>query len=255
MNPRTFLFINLMFILFGMVVLGNLYFKRRTMDSEANQRAPRVPTELKMLPVMIGMVILCTLISCGIPFTLISNRQIAATESTPRIQAVTPDLAGQKVLAEGTISSENSVNEHGLVAFAHYTNARKASKRRFISEATPPLLIQMSGGMAQIEDPDNPAAASYSMQNMLWRHSDAGVVTQGMVRGERVLVIGTVVSGPAGVYLDASIVAVGDRASYLANWQKARLPTPLIVGLTGLGCLACGYGVLSMFTRRAIRRG
>jgi hypothetical protein len=249
MNPRTFLFINLMFIIFGMVVLGNLYFKRRKLDAEANQRTPRVPAELKMLPVMIGMVVMCTLLSCGIPLTVISNRQIADTESTPLIRAVTPDLAGQKVLAEGIISPENAVNQHGLVAFARYTNARKPSKRRFISEATPPLLIQMSGGTVQIEDPDNPAAASYSMQNLLQRRGDPGVVTQGMVRGERVLVIGTVVSGPAGVYLDASIVAIGDRASYLANWQKARLPTPLIVGLTGLGCLACGYGVLSMFTR------
>jgi hypothetical protein len=254
MTVRTFLFINLMLILFGMIVLGKLYFKRRRMDAEANQRTPSVPIELKLLPVMIGMVMICTLISCGIPMTVISNRQIAATESTPLIQAVTPDLVGQKVLAEGTISPENSVNEHGLVAFARYTNARQSSKRRLLSKATPPLLFQMSGGMSQIENPDNPAAASYSLQNMPQRRGDPGVITQGMVRGERVLVIGTVVSGPAGVYLDAAIVSAGDRASYLANWQHARLPIPLIVGMVGMGSLACGYGLLPIVTRRAIRR-
>ncbi|HYF65799.1 MAG TPA: hypothetical protein VD886_23420 [Herpetosiphonaceae bacterium] len=248
MNTKTFLLANLMFILFGMIVLAKIYLKRRKLDAEVGRRQTGIPPELKILPAMISMVVLCTLLSCGLPLTLISNKQIAAAESAPLVQAVTADLDGQKVVVEGTISLDTPANEHGLVAFTRYSNHKSARKRRRLSESTPPLVVQLAGGPVRIENPASPSG--YALDNMPERRGDPGVRTYGIVRGDRVMVIGRVVAGPEGAYLDASVVSAGDRASYIANWGNARLPVPVIGGLLVIGGLGCAYGVVQLRARK-----
>jgi hypothetical protein len=102
----------------------------------------------------------------------------------------------------------------------------------------------------RVENHASPADADYDLGGLTVQQIDRRSRMGGLDRDDQVLVIGTVVSGPRGAYLDASVVFRGDRADYLADRGRVRLPTPAIIGLAAFGCLACGYGLLPRFTRR-----
>jgi hypothetical protein len=247
MNSQALLIAMLVFLLTSAVLLLLVRQRPALSALELEQPPRRNYGAVACVPIIVGLVLFCML-SCLIPITLISNNDIAFAESAPIIRAVTPGLAGQKVLVEGSISPQNPVNAQGLVAFTYHTRYDRRYKLR--SKWTPPLLVQLPGGVARIEDHARPADADYDMENLKPQQIDRRSRLGGLARGDQVLVIGTVVSGPGGAYLDASVIFRGDREGYLASRRRTRLPTPVIIGLAAFGCLACAYGGFPLLSRR-----
>ena len=118
MNTQAILIATLVFLLTSALLL--LLVRRRQRPAlsalEIVQPPRRNYGAVACVPIIVGLVMLCML-SCLIPITLINNDDIAFAESAPPIRAVTPALAGQKVLVEGAISPQNPVSAQGLVAF------------------------------------------------------------------------------------------------------------------------------------------
>jgi hypothetical protein len=249
MNTQAILIATLVFLLTSALLLLLLRPRQRPAPStlDGGQPPRRNYAAVACAPIIVGVVLLCML-SCLIPITLISNSQIAFAKSAPLIQAVTPGLIGQEVLVEGSISPQNPLNSQGLVAFAYYR--RHKSGYELESKWTPPLLVQLPGGVARIENHASPAGADYRLENVKGQQIDRLSRIGGLVRGDQVLVIGRVVSGPGGAYLDAADIFLGDRADYIAVRGRQRLPTPVIIGLAALACLACAYGAFPLFGRR-----
>jgi hypothetical protein len=249
MSTHPIAIATLVFLLTSIPLLLLLRRRQRpALSTPALGQAPRRNyAAVACAPIIVGLVLLCML-SCLIPITLISNSQIAFAKSAPLIQTVTPSLIGQEVLVEGSISPRNPVNSQGLVAFAYYTRGKRGYELK--SKWTPPLLVHLPGGVARIENHASPADAGYDLDNLKGQQIDSRSRIGGLVHGDQVLVIGRVVSGPGGAYLDAWEIFLGDRADYLAERGKKRLPTPFIIGLAAFACLACLYGAFPLLSRR-----
>jgi hypothetical protein len=249
MNAQPIVIATLVFLLTSTLLLLLQRRRQRPALSALALEQPRRRNYAAVgcVPIVVGFVVLCML-SCLIPITLISNSEIAFAESAPSIRAVAPNLIGQKVLVEGSISPENPVNPQGQVAFAYYRRQKRGYE--MTSKWTPPLLVQLPGGVARIENHASPADADYRLENLTVQQIDRLSRMGGLVRGDQVLVIGRVVSGPGGAYLDAADIFLGDRADYIAERGRLRLPTPVIIGLAAFACLACAYGAFPLFSRR-----
>ncbi|HYF65798.1 MAG TPA: hypothetical protein VD886_23415, partial [Herpetosiphonaceae bacterium] len=107
MKTQPLLGIILVFTIISLMLIIPFYLGRRTLAAAPDQPRPRLAERVGCLPLTIGIAVMCTVLLCILPLALISDDQAMRTASQPVIQAVTPDLAGQQVLAEGFISQEN----------------------------------------------------------------------------------------------------------------------------------------------------
>jgi hypothetical protein len=117
---------------------------------------------------------------------------------------------------------------------------------------TPPLWLDLSGGRAKLANADYqiqyPAFTQQSTPTLIARETKS---YQGFRIGDPVFVTGQVVSGAEGPELKASLVAGGNRASYLANSRReAGIFTWIGGGFAVVGGLLLAYLVYSLLRGR-----
>ena len=254
MNTQPLLAAVLVFIIISVILLIPLYLRSRVLAAMPSQPQPSFRKQVACLPLIIGMAVMCTLAGCIVPLGLISDDQITRTEGKPVIQALTPDLAGQEVVAEGIISEENPIQAGGLVAYVRTTESTRGNETGILGLAMPPLRVRLASGEAWVEDPASPADADYTLENAWIRTGEKRVTTRGLARGQQVLVFGTVAAGPGGAYLNARTIFAGSRAEYLNGIRSSRMPTPVMIGMAVLGLGICAYALFPALGRRKARQ-
>lgn len=136
--------------------------------------------------------------------------------------------SGRTVVLEGTVSDRTPpIFRDTLVIFVHYTyidNARSSGWREH-ERMLRPLVIEIGSPNAHVSV-ENPSAsappAAYDVYD-LTRHVDESASRwYGLVHGEPVVVVGTVVQGGEQPYLDARMVCADDRARCVVTLEQER---------------------------------
>lgn len=174
---------------------------------------------------------------------------LAVLREQPPLSAVTfaNSLPDRTVVVEGTVSNYTpTIFRDSLVIFIHnvYIDNARSSGWRERERVLRPLILDIDGPDARVQV-ENPSAdtpiATYDVYN-LTRHIDEPASRRyGLVHGEPVLVVGTVVQGPEQPYLDADMVCAGNRESCTAVLQRERwnkLGGAVILGVITLALIA-----------------
>jgi hypothetical protein len=171
-----------------------------------------------------------------------------AEELRPLSAAALDDAApGREALVEGHISDRNAARFRELVAYIReeYRGEDDDGDDRWSVDerVTPPLLIDLADGRAQIGNADYAIEAptvTWQDSRMLTWNGLSGEGTKryrGFAAGNTVTAIGTIVAGREGQELRAEFVYGGDRAAYIDSQRSAAAFLPwfgLIFGSVGL---------------------
>ena len=184
---------------------------------------------------------------CGL-VTLITNNQ--AADQVKKLQpietaALMSTPPGTEVLIEAHVSDENRVlyEPDGLVAYVlegrsvwNEEDSWETGSWSELERATPPLLLELSGRVIEIENDD------YELQNVTRIESGGqlgepdSMRVRGVRAGEPVLVLGTVLGGKEVGRIEAEFIAGGTRADYISGQRSAgwiMAAASLVVALLG----------------------
>jgi len=202
-----------------------------------------------------------------------SQRDVARAAALPAIDAaaVAQQAAGTAVLLEGRLVAVGPVGREGFVAFEHErylgTEQSGANKGRArwmqLPTEAPPVAVESGGVRAAIvnsgyglrSEPHQWQSSELPFYNSI---GDCTERLRGFKVGDGVTVDGRVVmiaveGGAAGVrVIEATVLAGGDRAAYLADLRSGIMTTRILGGIfTGLGVLVTFIG-FRLFRRRAV---
>lgn len=199
-------------VIFGAFLLSLRRNAQQAMRIEG--RAGPVPGLYRgCMPLLLGMGLIVVVLGCVLPSTLGMRQRLAFAEAHPPVSQLIPALVDKTVMIEGVISPQTPLVRGGFVAFDRYTRGNKRS--RLDERYTPPFRVALPGQVAQLENPVQPAGASYRFDNPA-RHPDSRELF-GLWPGDRVLAFGTVRAAGRSLYLDADTIYRGGYASYLAD--------------------------------------
>lgn len=177
---------------------------------------------LSIVLLLVGSLGLCCGIFPGVLLPMLFSAEIARVERLqPSSFAAFEDGApGREVLIEGTLSPRSRTSPDGLIIYVRSVAGVDADGDRIWVEAErvqPPLLIALSGGLAQVRD-------GYGLNGGLPVVVEQDALRiEGLRAGDSVLAVGTLVQGQEGIELDADFVAVGTRQAYLDENRTAAL--------------------------------
>lgn len=221
-------------------------YRQRHRPSAWAAGGPRSAGGCLALP--IGLALIGAALALAIPAALEAERALADARRNPPIRQLSPALAGQRILIEGTVSPQNTIAAWGAVAFERFEGEiRRPSKQiswRLAETKAPPLTIVTSGGIAQIENPADPASSGYAIERAALL--PISIRVRGLRPNDRVLAIGTVRPWARGLYLDADEIRGGDYAAYLAeqNSTMARRGRLIVACMAGGGLLLLIFALL-----------
>ncbi|MBX0328158.1 hypothetical protein K2Z83_10755 [Oscillochloris sp. ZM17-4] len=191
-----------------------------------------------------------------------------ASAEADRVAAMAPlGLAGLEAgrpgaaaLLEGTLSARNPARFRDFIAYTreeyHGEDSDGDADWREDERVTPPLLVDLDGGVAQIGNDSyriSTPHASWQEGSVLYWNGLSGEGTKryaGLVAGRPVLALGMIQAGPEGNELQAELIFGGTRAEYIANQRGSARILPfmgLIFG--GVGVLLLGVGVRTLLRR------
>lgn len=158
-----------------------------------------------------GMIMLIIVIGIGLPTLRETQNDLAFAQNHPPVPQLTAAAVGDTVLVQGAISPQTAAAKWGFVAFDRFERSGRSS--RLAESQRPPFKVALPGQQIQIENPAEPSRADYRIDNQA-EHPDSSRI-RGLLPNDQVLAVGTVRSGPNGLYLDAANVYRGDYAGYL----------------------------------------
>jgi hypothetical protein len=171
---------------------------------------------------------------CGLVALYSSHRAANRVKGlTPvTVAALTDSQPGREVLVEGHVSSRNSVQSlsPGFVAYMReereiYTDDEGTPEPGSWSETervTPPLLLELSDGLVQIENDDYDLENGRTIEgepSFFDRYSDTRY--KGIEIGDAVIAVGVVVEEAERPQIEADFIARGTQESYVASQRSA----------------------------------
>lgn len=184
--------------------------------------------------IVFGMLFVGGVLVCGwLTWCSASRTANRVAELTPlnRLSALGGVPTGNPVLIEGRVSARNPVKleTQGFVAYLREGRAIVDSKGTpspgswsVRERVTPPLLIELSGGLVAITNDDYGLENGKSIEvepSAFEQYSDTRYV--GVARGDAVIVVGIVTARGAQPAVKADFVARGTPASYAASQRSA----------------------------------
>lgn len=158
---------------------------------------------------------------------------------------------GRDTLVEGALSARNPARFRDFVAYVReeYRGRDKDGDQTWREDerVTPQLLIE-AGGLVQLANQDYIISGDlvrWREEGPLYYSSFEGGTKryEGLVAGQTVTAIGTVVPGPEGNLLQAEVVFAGDRSAYIAARRSDAAWLPwfgVIFSVVGLVVMAAG---------------
>lgn len=177
----------------------------------------------------VGGALLCGLLTwCS---TIRTANRVEGFTPITRMSLLGDMTPGKQVLVEGQISQRNPIKlqDHGFVAYLREGRAIVDSKGTpsagnwSVSErVTPPLLIELSGGLAAITNDDYDLENGKTIEakpSAFEKYSDTRY--SGVERGDSVIAVGVVTAHGAQPTIKADFVARGTQANYAASQRNA----------------------------------
>lgn len=177
----------------------------------------------------VGGALLCGLLTwCSAGRT--ANR-VEGLAPVSRISDLGAISTGKPVLIEGRLSERNPIRleDHGFVAYIREGRAIVDAKGTpspgnwsVRERVTPPLLIELSGGLAAITNDDYDLENGKTIEakpSAFERYGDTRY--SGVARGDAVFAVGSVTARGAQPAIRADLIAVGTAASYAASQRSA----------------------------------
>ena len=197
---------------------------------------------------VVGLLVTSAGLVFGIVGPRLTGRDIARAECLQPLTAaaVREQPPGREVLVEGRLDDGLPAAFRSFVAYVReeYRGRSRTGNRnqQWVEDArvTPPLVVALPDGPVQIVNDD------YRLGNTPTSWQEGTVLTwdsvtdegtkryRGLERGERVVVIGRVVSTAAGRAIEADVVAGGTRAGYIADARRATTIATWVGGILGL---------------------
>jgi hypothetical protein len=201
----------------------------------------------RLLPVLIlglmGAAFVCIGVALGVFVARGSSAEADRAEQTLSLSAAALEerAPGSAAMVEGTLSPRNKPRLRDFVAYTHesYQGTDDDGDERWTVEerVTPPLLVDLADGSAQIGNADYRLEGAHD----LW--VDGGNRYGGIVSGQPMMAIGVIQAGSEGHELRADLVFAGTRAAYIAAKRDNSRVLPLIgLSLGGIGALLLGVG-------------
>ncbi|NNJ10327.1 hypothetical protein EKD04_008300 [Chloroflexales bacterium ZM16-3] len=168
--------------------------------------------------------------------------------------------SGRAALIEGSLSPRNPARFRDFVAYTreeyHGNDSDGDADWREDERVTPPLLVDLDGGTAQIGNDSyriSTPHASWQEGNVLFWNGLTGEGTKryaGLVVGPPMLAVGVIQAGPEGNELQADLVFGGTREAYIASQRgSARILPFMGMIFGGVGALLLGIGVRTLLRR------
>ncbi len=197
-----------------------------------------------------GIVLFLAGILLAFAVPVMMNQQADRVERMTPLSAVILDdsAPGRVVLVEGQISDRNATQYRSFVAYRFEERVRDADGDytwRTRSTVTPPLLIDLPDGRIQVSE-------GYSLNNLpndntIRERNDR---YKGLVAGDEVVIIGTVVDGLELPEISADFVASGTQQEYVDN-QRTGAWIALFVGvmISAVGLRLATVGLVQVVRR------
>jgi hypothetical protein len=219
----------------------------------------------KFLPVF-GVIFVCGALLCGgltwYSSIRAANRVKGLTPVTT-VAALTDSQPGRQVLVEGYVSSHNPVQLESLGFVAYIREGREihtddkgtpAPGSWSVRErVTPPLLLELSDGLVQIENDDydlENGRTSEGETSFSGRYSDTRY--KGIEVGDAVIAVGVVGEGAERPPIKADFIARGTQASYVASQRSGGIiffVISVVVAVVG-GIFLMWDRVIGLFSRQ-----
>lgn len=207
-----------------------------------------------MIPRIAGIIFILAGIGVGgiLPF-FISHDMATIQELSPLTMAqIEHQTVGATVLVEGRVSAKNPVQFADFVAYdqerPRETSSRSSTESdRWENDITiaPPLTIDLAEGSVRVTNPDYILSADGRWQEVDMPEGHRRIV--GLRADDPVVVISTLQGNNDGVQLEASVVAAGTKASYLAGQRFGWWMT------VGLGALSFVVGIVLLIVFRQVK--
>lgn len=181
---------------------------------------------------VVGVLFVAGTLLCGLLALIVSNRAANRVERLQPIgaAALVSSPRGTEVLIEAHVSDENPVllEPYRLVAYVREGRSVwddegtwKTGSWSEQERVTPPLLLDLAGSVAQIENDDYELQDAHSIEAGGVAGEPSNTRFTGVRAGEPVLVVGTVLGGKEVGRVRAEFVAGGTRATYIAGQRSA----------------------------------
>ena len=187
----------------------------------------------KFFPIL-GVLFVCGALSCGLLTWYSSTRAANQVKGlTPvTVAALTDSQPGYEVLVEGHVSSRNPVQplSPGFAAYIreereiHTDDEGTPEPGSWFERqrVTPPLLLELSDGLVQIENDDYDLENGRTIEDepsFFDRYSDTRY--KGIEIGDAVIAVGVVGADAEPPQIKADFIARGTQASYIASQRSA----------------------------------
>ncbi|PDV98502.1 hypothetical protein [Candidatus Chloroploca asiatica] len=214
-------------------------------------------TAVRMLLIIFGVALIIVGVIMATVLAQDARARLARANSLAPVTAAEVRLAGSNrtVLVEGVLSTRNPVLVHNFVAFTRYEYLGEdddgSDQWDVVERITPPLLIEASGLVQLAAQPYRITGYHAYWQEPTLRSrtfsQEGSHRYEGLVPGEMVMTIGTVVRGNEGNEVAAEFVYPGSRDAYVLAQSRAARWLPVAgfsAGLTGLVLLVLGSGLV-----------
>lgn len=188
----------------------------------------------KYLPIF-GVLFVCGALLCGLVTWYSSTRaanRVKGLTLVTTVAALGDGQPGREVLVEGHVSSRNPVQplSPGFVAYIREEReisikddgTRTPGSWSVRRQVTPPLLLELSDGLVQVENDDYDLENGRTIEeepSSFDRYSDTRY--KGIEIGDAIIAVGVVVEDTERPQIKADFIARGTQASYVAGQRSA----------------------------------
>lgn len=206
------------------------------------------PTSLALRRIFAGVLLAVGSLSlcCGLfsglffPWAFNSDVALVVRQEPLSYVALEDGTPGRPALIEGRLSPRNRTSPEGFVLYIRSVpavNDKGERSWREVERVYPPLLVELPGGEARV-------VGDYRLNGSTEREESAAQLLEGLRPGAEVIVVGTLVQGQEAIELEAELLGVGTRASFIAeNRAAARFFGIFGWLLVGGGVLMLGVGL------------
>jgi hypothetical protein len=181
---------------------------------------------------VVGVLFVASTLLCGLLALIVSNRAANRVEGLQPVgaAALMSSPPGTEVLIEAHLSDENPVllEPYRFVVYVREGRSVRDDEGTWETgswsqqeQVTPPLLLDLTGSVVQIENDDYKLQDAHSVEAGGVAGEPSDTRFTGLRAGEPVLVVGTVLGGKEVGRVQAEFVAGGTQASYVAGQRSA----------------------------------